>query len=453
MRQRLTCHVLAGLTACACSHTSSSPALFAPGAASADSVSPLAGHWEGTFEREGAALPVAFDFTVERGVVTGRFTTPEQAAMEYPLDAPVKVAGPRVSFQIGSGSLALDGVLAGDVLTGSLEEGGATGKFSVRRGAAPVLPYRRSDVTFTNGAVKLAGSLFLPGADARRPYPAIVLLHGSGSQSRWGRHRYWADRFARAGVATLIYDKRGSGDSGGDWRSSSFEALADDALGAVRLLAARADVDPTRIGLFGHSQGGVIAPLAASRGQPGEVAFVVAADTIAGPVYQQDLYRQEHALPAELAPGERKQALALFRLFVDVARGTKPYEELERASTPVRQARWYQDLEIPPRDHWLWGFYRATANLDTLPVWAKVKVPVLLVYGQRDQLVPVDDSIARIERALAQTGNHRYASVIIPGATHELIVRPERGQPFDWWREAPGLSTLITAWVKLQGAR
>jgi len=444
MHRQLTCQLLAAVTA---------GALLTPGAARADPAQALAGHWEGTFEREGAALPVAFDFTVERGVVSGRFTTPEQAAMEYPLDAPVKVEGPRVSFQIGGGSLALEGALAGEVLAGSLEEGGASGKFSVRRIVAPVSPYRRSDVTFSNGGVKLAGSLFLPGAGARRPYPAVVLLHGSGPQSRWGRHRYWADQFARAGVATLIYDKRGSGDSGGDWRNSRFEALADDALMAIRLLAARADIDRTRIGLFGHSQGGVIAPLAATRGRPGEVAFVVAADTIAGPIYQQDLYRHENALSAELTPADRKQSLALFRLFVDVARGSKPYEELERASAPVRKARWYQDLDIPPRDHWLWGFYRATGNLDTLPVWSKVQVPVLLVYGQRDQLVPVDDSIAGIGRALAQGGNHRYGSVIIPRAAHDLTVRPEPGQPFDWWRHAPGLSALVTAWVKLQGAR
>src|SRR6185369_2125196 len=107
MHHRLTCQLVAALTA---------GALFAPGAARADTASPVAGHWEGTFEREGAALPVAFDFTVERGVVSGRFTTPEQAAMEYPLDAPVKVEGPRVSFQIGGGSLALEGALAGEVL-------------------------------------------------------------------------------------------------------------------------------------------------------------------------------------------------------------------------------------------------------------------------------------------------------------------------------------------------
>jgi alpha-beta hydrolase superfamily lysophospholipase len=82
-----------------------------------------------------------------------------------------------------------------------------------------------------------------------------------------------------------------------------------------------------------------------------------------------------------------------------------------------------------------------------------VQVPVLLVYGQRDELVPVDDSIAKIERALAQAGNHRYGSVIIPRAAHDITVRPDPGQPFDWWRLAPGLSAVVTAWVKLHGAR
>jgi pimeloyl-ACP methyl ester carboxylesterase len=157
-------------------------------------------------------------------------------------------------------------------------------------------------------------------------------------------------------------------DSGGDGRSATFEAVADDALAGIRLLVARDDVDGARIGVFGHSQGGIIAPLTASRGRPGEVAFLVAADTIAGPVYEQDLYRVEHALADQFTAPERQQALALYRLFVEVARGRQPYENLERASTPVRQTPWYQWLGIPPRVHWLWASYPATGNLDTLPI-------------------------------------------------------------------------------------
>ena len=410
--------------------------------------------------REGVPLPIAFDFVVDRGgMITGRFTTVEQAAMEYPFDESVKVEGARLGFQIGGGSLVLAGTISGDVLSGSLLENGAPGTFTVHRAAAPRFPYRRVDLTFGDGEVKLAGSLFVPspsaapgGARGRRGSPAVVIVHGSGSESRWGRARYYADELARAGIATFIYDKRGSGDSGGDWRRATFETLADDALAAIRVLAARDDIDGSRIGVFGHSQGGVIAPLAASRGRPGEVAFVIAADTIAGPIYQQDLYRKEQALGDKLPPAERQKTLSVFRLFVEVARGARPYEELERASAPVRQTRWYQDLEIPPRDHWLWAFYRATANLDTLPVWASVRVPVLLVYGQRDALVPVDDSIAKIERTLSRAGNHRHASIIVPRAQHNLTVQPEPGQPFDWWRKAPGLTSLIVGWAKLQAA-
>ncbi len=195
---------------------------------------------------------------------------------------------------------------------------------------------------------------------ARGPgrHGAVVLVHGSGPETRWGTSRYIADRLARAGIAALIYDKRGSGASGGDWRTASFEDLARDALAGVDLLDARPGIDPARIGIHGHSQGGVIGPLAATLA-PGKIAFVVAEDMFAGAQYSQDLYRVRQAIKElALSAADEAKAMEIYALFVDVSRGARTYEEFEKASAPYRETTWYKWMEFPPRDSWVWGVGR-----------------------------------------------------------------------------------------------
>ena len=119
---------------------------------------------------------------------------------------------------------------------------------------------RTEAVRFQSGDVTLAGTLFIP--DERGRHPAIVLFHGSGPEPR---NPSVADWFARHGVIVLTYDKRGVGESTGDFRAVSFTELADDGLAAIQLLRARPDVDAERIGVWGLSQGGWLGPLAASR--------------------------------------------------------------------------------------------------------------------------------------------------------------------------------------------
>jgi pimeloyl-ACP methyl ester carboxylesterase len=341
-----------------------------------------------------------------------------------------------------------DGELVGDSLTGTLRDEGAPGEFSLRRTPPSAYPYVRQDVRWRNGDAILSGSLFIPRGKGR--HPAIVFLHGSGPETRWGTSRFYADRFARVGMAALIFDKRGAGTSTGDWRRATFEDLADDVLAGVRLLQRRRDIDPRRIGLYGHSQGGLIGPLAASRA-PGAVAFLVAAATYPEPVWRQDIYRVGLSIrKQDFSEGEISRAMEIYRLFIDVARGVRRWDELEAASSPVRNERWYKWLGIPPRDHWLWAYYLGTGNFEALTAWERVRVPVLLVYGERDQLVPVGESIGKIEGALQRAGNRAYAAIIIPRAAHNLTVTPEPGAPFDWWRSAPGVTGLLTAWVLQQ---
>ena len=219
----------------------------------------LAGHWEGSMVREGASLQVSFDFNTSGSEPKGTFTSRTQQAMDYPLNV-VTTSADGVHFTLGD-SIVFDGKLISDQLVGSFTDDGAGGRFTLHRSVPEALPYDSVDVIFRNGAVTLSGTLCMPRSSGR--HAAVVILQGSGGESRWGTNRFIADQFARSGIAALVYDKRGAGVSTGDWKTSSYEDLANDVQAGIDLLASRSDIDPGRIGLHGHSEGGIIAAIVA----------------------------------------------------------------------------------------------------------------------------------------------------------------------------------------------
>ena len=141
--------------------------------------------------------------------------------------------------------------------------------------------------------------------------------------------------------------------------------------------------------------------------------------------------------------------MKLYKLMLDVACGTRPYHELETAGAPFRDQEWYQWLAIPPENSYLWTWYPKIGNLDTLVFWRQVRAPVLLVYGERDQLEPVGESLAKIEASL-ESVKTPYTAVIVPNAQHNLTVQPKPNESFFWWKSAPGFIGLVVAWVQHQ---
>jgi len=142
---------------------------------------------------------------------------------------------------------------------------------AVQAGPPNDAPYREIAVRFENDGLNLAGSLLLPPG---RDLPAVMMIHGSGTSDRGNQWAFSiADALVRCGVATLIPDKRGSGQSQGDWRTADFDDLAADARAGWNLLRARSEIDAARVGYLGLSQGGHVVPLAAAK-SPG-AAFAV----------------------------------------------------------------------------------------------------------------------------------------------------------------------------------
>jgi len=259
-----------------------------------------------------------------------------------------------------------------------------------RRVALRIVP-----VAFTSGDVRLVGTLLLPPQARRGPYPAVVLAHGSETSDR---HSFGPVPYVLAGhgYAVFAFDKRGTGASSGSWREVGLEPLAGDVAAAARLLAARAEVDARHIGVVGFSEGGWVAPLAASRTPL--VKFIV---TISGGgLTKGDAYVHKARRIAEAA-GLTGRALDSA---VAVAESTIA-ESRER----VRVAR-------SPT-----GFDRRVAY-DPADDWRRFRGPVLVMAGADDVLEPAVRSTAWLERTLRQAGNLDVTVKLFPRAHHSLLL-------------------------------
>src|ERR1043166_2477625 len=244
----------------------------------------LNGHWEGAINQPSGELKMSVDFTTD-GTIKGTFTLPAAAALNWPLN--ISYAAPNLKFRLPMG-LLFEGELQGDTISGKVPSpsGGHVDTFYLKRKPAVALPYKEEDVAFQSGGVTLTGTLRLPLTNGK--HPAVFLLVGSGPVARDGEWVY-ADHFARHGIATLVYDKRGTGSSGGDYRDESLNDEAADALAGIHYLQSRKDINARRVGLYGRSHGGIVAPLAGSLSK--DVAFIINVSGAGVPPYQQVTYQ------------------------------------------------------------------------------------------------------------------------------------------------------------------
>jgi hypothetical protein len=405
----------------------------------------LQGNWQGSWIREGSSLGVTFNFQrVDDSTLTGSFGSDQLRVIGIPVSK-ISFRPPAVHFEIvGDFTTAIfDGVLAGDSINGKFKDGTAEGQFVLRRApSAAANPYRTEEVSFQNGDVKLAGSLLIP-TDGKQRHPAILFMHGSGAEGRFAS-RFFADFFARQGIATLIYDKRGVGASTGNWRNSTFSDLAQDAIAGVEFLKNRTDIDPRRIGIYGHSQGATIAPLVAS--QSPAVSFVIASAASGLPAAEVERYSLRNSLGSgdSLNADELREARRYVDLVVESGRLGRRTPALDSAIGRDSTAKWF--FPAPPNDSYYWRFSKQIADYDAATYWRKVHVPVLFLYGEKDQRVPVAESVRKIKAALKAANNRRYTIKIFPNANHTLRV-PSSGSRFAWPSNPPRYLETLRQWV------
>jgi pimeloyl-ACP methyl ester carboxylesterase len=301
------------------------------------------------------------------------------------------------------------------------------------------------EVRWRNGAVELAGTLYLPAGNG--PHPAAVFLHGWGDWSRaeqlFSRH---ARRLARDGLALLIYDKRGCGESSGDWRRASFADLADDALAGTSLLRRHARIRPDRIGLFGTSLGGSIALLAASRSP--EVAFIATLSlSTSSPADHAPTMIAATLRRARHGEAEIAAAVALDRQIKQVYRTDTGWDDARAAVERCATQPWFAaaGIELHPRESPVWRWYRdLPMDLDPVPLLERLEIPFFAALGEEDPLVPAEREQAILE-SIAREHDRDFTVVVIPGVGHTL--RKRSGWPIERWTWPESYWKALESWL------
>ena len=403
----------------------------------------LVGTWQGYWTRAGDTMPVTLHLRRDStGQYAATFDADRLRVSGIPFSTITVTRSVITMVLRGDRTTAtFGGVLRVDSIKGSfVEDGSPEGTFVyVRsRGAARPL-FEEREITFTNGDVRLAGSLLVP--DSKLRVPAVVFLHGSGAEGRWAS-RFLASQLAAHGIAALIFDKRGVGQSGGDWRQATPADLAGDAAAAVARLRSEPRIDSTRIGIHGHSQGGTLAPMVAAQ-SPG-VAFVIASAGAGLPMDSVEIFSVLNSIyPEAKTAQDSADARAYTGELVAVAYHGRPRARLDSLVAAFQGRPWY--FAPPAPDNSYWAFSRQYALYRPLDWWARMRVPVLLIYGERDQRVPARASAERIAAAVQRNAPDVDLTVrILPGADHTFRLAPGPG---GWPRTAPDYVPTLLHWL------
>jgi pimeloyl-ACP methyl ester carboxylesterase len=307
------------------------------------------------------------------------------------------------------------------------------------------LAYGSENVRFRNGSVVLAGTLYLPRNPG--PHPAVVIIHGSGRETRQ-EYSFYAKHFARHGVAGLAYDKRGVGESSGRLYETDYAGYASDALAAVALLKRHADIDGRRIGLMGVSEGEWVGPLAAA--QSPDVAFLMVTSAAGTSPAEQVASEIELRLRGRGYPDSVvRRALQLNERVFQYQRTGEGADSLRVLLRSARSEPWFADAddipaEVYPAEEYAW--WRSVMDFDAPSAWERVRVPVLVLKGGRDPMSPADRAKRNIEGALRRGGNDDVTFVIFPKADHALLEWPlgDRVPPPVF---AEGYLDRLTTWM------
>jgi dienelactone hydrolase len=215
---------------------------------------------------------------------------------------------------------------------------------------------------------------------------------------------------------------------------------------AIARLLEEPGIDPKRIGIHGHSQGGTLAPMVAVRSP--HVAFVIASAAAGLPTDSVEIFSiLNTVLPRATTAGDSSSAKDYTDELVSVAYRGRPRARLDSLVERFKTRSWF--FAPPAPDHQYWTFSRAFAAYDPLGWWSRVRVPVLLVYGAEDQRVPAVASSSRIEAALRAAGNMQVTVQLHPGADHTFRLRPGPG---GWSVTAPDYVSRLLYWLGQRSA-
>ncbi|MCU0413778.1 MAG: alpha/beta fold hydrolase [Ignavibacteriaceae bacterium] len=439
----------------------------------------LEGSWAGTLKISNVELRIVFNVIKDSsGKLLANLDSPNQGAYGIAVDD-VIIKGDSIKFIVE----VVKGFYAGKIYPDSLKisgiwnQGGMALPLDLRKTEkvekpkrpqepkAP-FPYISEEIKFINPETgdTLAGTLTLP--NDLGPFTAVILVSGSGPQNRdeelLGHKPFLvlADYLTQNGIAVLRYDDRGIGESTGDFRNATTEDFADDVLAAVEFLKTRKDIN--KIGVAGHSEGGIIAPMVAVQSDNVDFIVLMAGTGIRGDsilILQTELIMKANSSDEATI----KRDLGIYRQIYSILVSNNDEETIKLVLSAILDDSYKylteeEKAEVGTKDQMiemqlnvlLGKWFRYFVKYDPYPTLTKVKCPVLAINGEKDLQVPPKENLSAIEKALIEGGNKNYKIVEMPGLNH-LFQKSETGSPIEYGNIeetfSPDAMKVISDWI------
>lgn len=441
--------------------------------------SELAGTWQGALKVSGIELRIVFNVTDSAGTLTTTMDSPDQNAFGIEVDS-TSFKNDSVFFFLTKINGYYDGVFKKDSINGTWHQAGNSWPLVLKKSQkieAPEkpqnpkkpYPYNEEEVTFkdTVAGIELAGTLTTPKEGG--PFPAVVLVTGSGPQDRdealMGHKPFLvlSDYLTRQGIAVLRYDDRGVGKSGGSFSDGTTNDFLDDALSAIKFLKSRKDISHNETGIIGHSEGGLIAPMAAVKSKDVDFIVLMAGPGVSGKeilleqskLIERAMGRDEAKIKDDIQLSEKlynivanekddstaeEKIIAIYNNYYASLDST---EKMEFGNNPEAIFKKQAQSILSP-----WFKFFLTYNPE--PTLEKVKVPVLAINGSNDLQVPPKQNLPVIEEALKKGGNKDYKVLELPKLNH-LFQTSETGSPLEYSKIeetiSPDALKVIGDWI------
>ena len=442
----------------------------------------ITGKWNGVLKVQETQLRLVFNVTKSGETFNATMDSPDQGANGIPVTK-TTFENSKIKFEVANVRIEYNGELKDNEIIGTFKQGSqefpmnlsrkAIEKEIVKRPQEPSKPYSyySEDVTFQNlnAKVSLAGTLTLPKKEG--VFPVVILISGSGPQNRdeelLGHKPFLvlSDYFTKNGIAVLRYDDRGVGLSKGDFKTATSADFATDVESAITYLKTRKEINKKQIGLVGHSEGGLIAPMVASKSKDVNFIVLLAGTGIQGDkllLLQQELIAKANGASETDIKKSIQANAKLFEMVVQSNDNQKLKADLTYQINEIIKND--NSAEIPngmTKEQYItlqvnqitspWMEYFIKYN--PVPALEKVKCPVLAVNGEKDLQVPAKENLTAIKNALTKEGNKNITTIEFPNLNH-LFQECQSGSPNEYASIEQTFSPIalaeITEWIKTQ---
>ena len=439
----------------------------------------ITGQWHGVLKVQGTQLRLIINISKTDNGFTSTMDSPDQRAKGIPVTT-TTFDNPNIKFEVANIGIEYKGALEGNQIIGVFKQGGQEfpmnlsrkpiEKEVIKRPQTPTEPYsyHSEEVTFLNKKenILLSGTLTLPKKEGN--YPVVILISGSGAQNRDNEvlgHKSFlviADHLTKNGIGVLRYDDRGVGKSKGNFKMATSADFATDVESAVTYLKTRKEIHPKKIGLVGHSEGGFIAPIVASKSKDVSYIVLLAGTGISGDkilLLQQDLIARASGVSDIIIKksletnskmfemiNKSKDSLtlktALTNLLMDSLKNNTSAEMPNGMTKDEFVNRQIDQISSP----WMQYFIK----FDPAKTLVKIKCPVMAVNGEKDLQVPPKENLSAIKNALIKGGNKNITTKEYINLNH-LFQECKTGSPDEYATIEQTFSPIvlndITQWI------